>query len=137
MSETLDLDVNFDRKEGKQILWDSLKPLRGMKRVRVETISRKSNQQMRYYRGVVVKMFGDWARGEGNSGRKYSNEQMHVLLANEFLTDDLIHPDTGEVIGTTVLSTADLNTADFTAYIEQCRDFIFDIAGVRIPDPTY
>lgn len=91
----------------------------------VEVVLRKhkrnrSNQQNRYYWGVVIHLLAEHCG--------YEQEEMHDALKQKFLR---IHDDTELP---TVRSTASLNTAEFTEYIEQARRLAAEM-GVYIPDP--
>lgn len=82
--------------------------------------SKRSLPQNSYYWGVVVALLAE------DCG--YDPEEMHEALKWKFLQrHDVPLP--------TVRSTASLNTAEFTAYIEQCRRLGAEM-GVVIPSPN-
>jgi hypothetical protein len=60
----------------------------------------------------------------------YEDEEMHDALKHQFLRDRE-NEKAGLVL---VKSSADLNTAEFTEYVEKCRRLAAEL-GVVIPDP--
>jgi hypothetical protein len=82
----------------------------------------RSLSQNAYYWGVVVPLLAE------SCG--YEDEEMHDALKHQFLRDRA-NEKGGLVL---VKSSAALNTAEFTEYIEQCRRLAAEM-GVMIPDP--
>src|SRR4051812_22246890 len=80
----------------------------------------RSTSQNSYYWGCVIPFLGDHCG--------YEAEEMHAALKMKFLRS---HQD-GAL--PSVRSTADLNTAEFTEYVEQCRRLGAEM-GIVIPDP--
>jgi hypothetical protein len=85
-----------------------------------KAIKRRSNNQNRYYHGVVVPLIAE-ATG-------YSKEEAHDALKVHFLTD---------MTGTLpkVGSTAGLTTVEFLDFIAQVQQFASESLGIFIPDP--
>ena len=79
-----------------------------------------SLSQNGYYWAVVVPLLAEYCG--------YEREEMHEALKMKFL---LTHEDSAFP---TLRSTTDLDTAEFTEYIEQCRRLAAGY-GVVIPDP--
>ncbi len=101
--------------------------LRSMEGAEVEVIVRKprksrSDQQNRYYWGVVVAILADHCGYD-------KPEEMHDALRIKFLT---IHQD-GPL--PTVRSTTDLSTVEFEHYMLQCRKLGAEM-GCQIPEPN-
>ena len=80
----------------------------------------RSLSQNGYYWAVVVPLLAEHCG--------YEREEMHEALKMKFL---LVH---GESAFPTLRSTTELDTAEFTEYIEQCRRLAAGY-GVVIPDP--
>jgi hypothetical protein len=100
------------RLEGKQIAL----------RVTKHHHSRSLNQNA-YYWGIVIPLLAE------SCG--YEDEEMHDALKHRFLRDRA-NEKGGLVL---VRSSAALNTAEFTEYIEQIRRLAAEM-GVAIPDPA-
>lgn len=98
-----------------------------------------SNPQMRYYRGVVIRMIGDHLRDIGTAGPRggpITDEEVHEMLAVHFLKRTVfVDPDTGECMDV-IMSTAKLTTAEMTEYIEHLRKWGMDKFDLDIPDPV-
>ena len=80
----------------------------------------RSAGQNRYYWGVVIPAMAEYCG--------YGREEMHEALKWQLLRT---HAEAGLP---SVRSTSNLNTAEFTDYIEQCRRLAAEW-GVYIPDP--
>lgn len=61
-------------------------------------------------------------------------EQIHEICKARFLTTEAINKHTGEVINFPV-STAKMNTIQFSTYVEQITDFAMNNLNVVIPQP--
>lgn len=83
----------------------------------------RSNRQNRYYWGVVLYLIGQ------HTG--YLPEDLHEIFKSKFLKTKRLWRG-GEI--TTLRSTAELETDEFTEYIEQVREEGADM-GIEIPDP--
>lgn len=59
----------------------------------------------------------------------YDDEEMHAALKMRFLRNH------GDSELPSVRSTSDLDTAEFTEYIERCRQLAAEFYGLVIPDP--
>lgn len=115
--------------DGKLILQnpdDFKKHLSALEGQEVQAIVRKpirhrSNQQNRYYFGVVIKTLSD------HTG--YSDDEMHDALRMLFLKD---HSDTLP----TIRSTASLSTTEFETYMTQIREWAARELSLSIPEPN-
>lgn len=85
---------------------------------------KRSINQNAYYHGVVIPWLAEAMGEEGEDG----HERVHQALKIQFLMDR-----SGKL--PTVRSTASLDTAEFTEYIEQCRRLAAEMFGLNIPDP--
>jgi hypothetical protein len=90
---------------------------------------RKSNQQMRYYRGFIVRPLYDFMREQGDP---HNAEYWHKHLAGLFLSIDTYHPLTGEYMGQVVRSTTELNIPEFSEYIDIAGAYVADSTGLPI-----
>lgn len=84
---------------------------------------KRTENQSRYYFGVVVKMIADEI-GD-------SKDEIHSFLTTMFLKDYKELKGKQYVI---VRSTTSLNTKEFTHYIEECKMWASKELGLYIPD---
>lgn len=100
----------------------------------VLTIERKkkkrSNQQCRYWFGVVVPMV---QAGINDLGNDYSKEETHEFLKSKFNTKE-VEISEGHYIDIP-LSTARLGTMEFMELIARVQQFASEMLGIVIPDP--
>ncbi len=82
----------------------------------------RSSEQNRYYWGVVVALIAEHCG--------YEPEEAHEALKIKFLRS---HEATALP---SVRSTADLNTAEFAEFVDQCRRFAAAYLNLNIPDPS-
>jgi hypothetical protein len=83
--------------------------------------SKRSDNQSRYYFGVVCKVLGDYFG--------YETDEMHEALKIKFLR-------TGAADLETVRSTTKMNTAEFEEYLERVRRWASAEYGVVVPLPN-
>lgn len=91
----------------------------------------RSQQQNRYWWGVCVQLVSD------HTG--YSPEEIHEIAKQMFLPKRLAVADgNGEICGEYVIggSSAKLDTAGFTEFVERYRQWAAETLGVEIPDPV-
>jgi len=81
----------------------------------------RSNQQNRYYWGVICKLVAD------HTG--YTPDEIHQILAHEFIS----YEKDGKVF---TMSTTKLKTSEFEAYLEDCRRWAATTLQVYIPLPN-
>ncbi len=100
--------------------------------------ARTSLPQMRYYRGVCIRLLAITMRElgiNGPHGGPITDEQVHQMCAQRWLVETiLINPDTGECMDI-VPSTATVSTARMTEYIEAIRAWAKETFDLDIPDP--
>jgi hypothetical protein len=94
--------------------------------------------QMRYYRGVVIRLLAMAMRDRGVNGPHggpITDEQVHEMCAQRWLRRTvLVDADTGECMEI-VLSTAKATTGEMTEYIEAIRQWAMEVFELPIPDP--
>jgi hypothetical protein len=93
--------------------------------------SKRSDNQNRYYWSGVIPMV---RLGLKDLGYKLSIEDTHLFLRNKFLLEEMVNGD-GELIGSRVKSTTELNKMQFGDYISEIQQFSAEYLGVVIPDP--
>lgn len=92
----------------------------------------RSNQQNRYYRGVIVKMVAEEVCGYPASNDDC--EAIHKELAKRFLGYTLV--ERGGFTFEVIRSTTDLSTVEMEAYHENCRRWAADFLHIYIPLPN-
>jgi len=126
--------INFDDPAEKRVLWDFLKTCKGRWRITAcRYRRRRSDVQNRYYWGVVVRLFGDFLRDQGE---QYTDEDAHEVLKAAFLRKSIVNQETGEIICETVGSTAKLTTGEFIEYLDKCVAWLADMFHIVVPDPN-
>ncbi len=99
----------------------------------LEKIYRKrSLNQNAYYWAVVVPIVRD---GLFDVGYKLSLEQSHEYLKEEFLKQEIINNNTGE-IKTINRSTTELKTVEFMEFIDSVIQWAVEYLSVKIPLPN-
>jgi hypothetical protein len=122
--------------------------LRGLKpgKYRLEIVAdrpRRSDRQNRYYWPCVVVPFAEWLTEQYGEGK--TQEAAHKILADTFLrvpeTNELgevLFKPNGDPLMRTQSST-ELDTAEFSRYVEDCRQLLRDMCKIETfdPDPDY
>ena len=93
----------------------------------------RSNRQNAYYHGCVVPYVIDGLVNIGFERSLLTNENVHDLLKNKFLHED-VGIDGGEFI-TLTKSTTDLSTTDMMDYIDEIHRWALEFLGITIPLP--
>lgn len=95
---------------------------------------RGSSAQRGYYHAVVVNLYKDFLREQGEA---YSHDIVHLDLKNRFRsrlpTHDLI---TGEVNGERFKDGSEMTIAEWSEYIDLCVMFLTDKVGLIVPDAS-
>lgn len=97
-----------------------------------DTRPKRSSQANRYYWGVVLDLIYLALR---ESGWEINKEGTHELLRVRFLSVDKPIGDEGGFL-TRVKSTTELDSTEFVAYIERCKQFAAEYLNVVIPEPN-
>lgn len=87
--------------------------------------SQRSNEQNRYYHGVVVKLLSEEIG--------YTSDEMHEAIKYKFLGEHRKIKKTEIVVP---ISTADLNTVDFESFLSEVRSWASSELSVFIPLPN-
>ena len=102
--------------------------------MKVEKLKKnRSNQQSRYYWGVVCQIVKDGLKHNGYDEIN-TPELAHECLKMLFLKKSMPNMETGEVIEFTG-STTDLSTVEFNEYIEKILKWAAEYLNVIIPLP--
>jgi hypothetical protein len=99
----------------------------------IESGCKRSEQQNKYYWGVVVELIR-LAINEIN-GENFTAENIHDFLKERFLEGFEIHAATGELLNIRK-STTDNTTTKQEEYHEQCRQFAAEYLNIEIPLPN-
>lgn len=132
--EQIDISIDLGNPENKRRVMSFIGTARGLYNVSITpTRSLRSLQANRYYHGVVVKCFADFLRDQGEGA---SNDDCHEMLKFKFLRRSIVDKATGEVIEFTP-STAKLDKAEFSRYVDLCAAWLKDFFGILLPAPDY
>jgi len=94
--------------------------------------SKRSNEQNKYYWGVVVSLM---MQGLIDIGYVMDEETTHDFIKTEFNYKILVNEETGETKKIPI-STSNLTKTEFSEMIEKIKIFASEWLGVYIPDPN-
>ena len=103
----------------------------GLYELTLKKKARRSNQQNRYYWGVIIFEINHRLKQLGND---FDSETVHEFLKDKFNKMGIIG-EGGELIGTVGGSTAKLNKEDFGIYIDKIIDWAKQFLDITIPLP--
>jgi prophage antirepressor-like protein len=94
-----------------------------------------SQRQRGYFHGVVVRAYYEFLRQQEYTG--IDEDYCYELLKARMLPEPkpLVDVVTGEVLGAGRRSTADMDTADYSDFVERCRAYLADMFHIETPDP--
>jgi hypothetical protein len=125
----MNLIIDFSKELDKKKLFDILKKLKPVKQcIEIKQYRKgRSNNQLRYYFGVVLKTISNET---GNDV-----EALHEYFKKKFNPAEVKFKATGEslIVGG---STAEFDTADMEAYLEQIRIFALSELHILISLPN-
>ena len=128
-----DLVIDMSNPREKAMVLEKIRGLQGMHWISVKQHrQRRSDRQNRWYWPCFVRPFADFLRGQGCG---VSDEDAHEILKARFLKRSILSEMTGELLEY-VRSTTDLDTQEFNEYLDACRVFLQDYAGIQVPDPS-
>lgn len=93
----------------------------------------RSLQQLRWYWSCICPALAQYLNDQDYE--PITSEGAHELLKAKFLTVSVVHPATGEVVGSRSRSTGELTTLEFADYCERARVWLADFFGIIVPDP--
>lgn len=94
--------------------------------------SKRSNQQNRFYHGVVIPIAQDAFR---ELGYIMTKEETHEWIKSKFIEPKPMANKDGEFIGNFRPTTTDMTKTEFMDYIQQIQIWFAQTLGVTIPDP--
>lgn len=123
------LQIDFAKEKDKKKLYEVLKTRKPkIYNIEIKEYRKdRSNNENRYYWGVVIK--------ELCNHTGYNADEMHEVLKAKFNPKELVFKQTGESVKIGG-STADMNTLEFEAYLEQIRIFALTELDVLIQLPN-
>ncbi|WP_019986485.1 hypothetical protein [Rudanella lutea] len=124
----MELTIDFASEQDKKQLWRVLKT-RKPRRYRIQIVeerARRSNPQNAYYWGVVLATLAT------HTG--FTDDELHEYFKVKFLACEKTLTHTGEVVRLPG-STATLDTAGFSTYLDQIIDFAIAELDCFIPLP--
>jgi hypothetical protein len=103
----------------------------------VELRDRRSNPQNALYWVAIIQPFAEWLYANGY-GKEFGDlkQYAHDTLKRELLTVPLANPNTGEVLSYRVRSTTELNTEEFSAFIEDCARWLAEHCDLPVHLPS-
>lgn len=97
----------------------------------INSYNKRSNQQNRYYFGLVVPMI---QKSINDLGHDFTKEEIHEWLKDKFNLKEVVNFNTGEY-DYIPQSTTRLNKSDFSEYVDKIQRFAAEFLTLEIPDP--
>lgn len=94
--------------------------------------SKRSDPQNKFYHAGVVPIV---KQGLKDLGYIMTLAETHEFLKDKFLQEEMVHPETAEVIGKRTKSTTELSKMEMVEYIDSIIQFSAEILGVVIEPP--
>lgn len=91
----------------------------------------RSSRANKYYWAVVVEEIRIRFR---QLGHRLSAEEVHEFLKEKFNPIQIINSETGELLGMTGGSTADMNQPEFSDYVDRIKAWASETLEIYIPD---
>jgi hypothetical protein len=95
----------------------------------------RSNNQNRYYWGLVLPLIQNGLLDATGELRSYDNIHYKILLPLFAPTNEIVNKDTGECI-VERLTSSDLTTTQFCEYILEIQKWAAEFLGIDIPSPN-
>jgi hypothetical protein len=95
----------------------------------------RSNNQNRYYWGLVLPLIQNGLLDATGELRSYDNIHYKILLPLFAPTNEIINKETGECI-VERLTSSDLTTTQFCEYILEIQKWAAEFLGIDIPSPN-
>lgn len=99
--------------------------------LKAERADKRSNQQSRYYFGLVVPLM---QKAFKDLGHELSQQETHEFLKSRFNSFEVVNHDTGEAVSVPK-STTKLSKLEFSEYIEKIQRFAAEFLNTQIPNP--
>lgn len=140
MRRLIKAPCNFDDARTRQNIMVSIGSLRGQYDVLIKPVDpRRSDPQNRYFHGVILQALMEFLNdpGHGDGRTRYTLEECKDFLVGRVLgLVDVIHPSTGEVLHQVRRSTAALDKAEFSEFIESCIVYLAETFDISVPSPA-
>lgn len=118
----IDALFNLSDPDDRQRMLELLRDLRGQCLVQVRRVGpRRSENQVKLYFAQIVRPFRDFLREQGQA---VTDQMAHQQLKRHLLTETVFDPATGQVLGDRVRSIKELSSAEMSAYIDQCVQWL-------------
>jgi hypothetical protein len=95
--------------------------------------SKRSNQQNRYYWGVVVGMI---QQGLKDIGYDFDKQKTHDFIKGNFCYKDSVDEQTGEIRFREPISTTEMSKIEFEEMLSRLKIFAAEYLNTVIPDPN-
>jgi hypothetical protein len=137
--------VDMDNATEKQAFWKFLRTLKGRFRFVVkEYRHRRTDRQNRYYWPCFVVPFAKYlATQYGRKNPSELEEYAHAILKDAHLRVPAVDTSTGvtlfNVDGDPLMrtrSTTELDTGEFNEYMDRCKDTLWELGKIEVPDPS-
>lgn len=136
MKDFVIIDIQDGAPKNERRLERFYKSLRnGSYEISAKKAGTRSNQQNRYYFGIVVPLI---QKGIKDLGTELTKEETHEFLKAKFNADEIqvVDKNSGELLYESIpKSTTRLNKEDFSAYTEQIQRWAAEFLSIIIPDP--
>lgn len=118
----------------RQGLIDWIKSLAGKDVVLDVSVHKRkgSRKTHAYYRGYVLPEIHQFYKRHGN---EISIEEVHEMMKFRFMLREKIDPDTGELLGQYIPSSADFLQEEWNEYLEQIKRWAAEM-GLYLLDPN-
>lgn len=134
MRETIEGLFDLSDRDSKRRLLTAIGAAQGWHEVELKPRRpTRSLKQNNYFHGVVLMGFVDYQNAQ--EVKRTTAKKAKEFFRKMFLAEDMIDANTGEILGETFLSTADLSTVEFMDFVERCRVWMETTIGVIVPDP--
>lgn len=117
---------------GLELIRSTLMSGKGSIRIEImEHRPRRSDRQNRMYWPCIVEPFSDFLCEQGQFT---TPEEAHELIKAKFLKKTKVNPVTGEQFEFAG-STTELNTREFSEFVEHSAFWLHDMFGIKTPSP--
>lgn len=127
--------LDFSLKKHRDLLIDKINSLRGIHRVEIKRVkNQRSLSQNSYLWGVVYPAILPTLIDA--SGEDIDSLEVHEMFKAKFLREAMVNKSSGEVIGSLIRSSVDLDVAEFSMFLQKVIEFAYDKLGVVVPPAT-
>lgn len=138
---------NWEQKrEALRVLSDAQREVsalaRGHHRLEIAIVRhsrRRTARQLRYYFPCFVKPLVDYLRAQNETdddGNTVTAAHVHRMWCAKFLRDAVVDKSTGEILGSRIRETKELDTAAFNAFLDQVAQWLAEKLGFVVPPPS-